>query len=89
VERLCMVCDMEIAGSGAIRRYRFYPAVMFSHARLTYTEVAAACTTRMGTPAPVSARCFRTSKRWTSSTGNWRKSASSAVRSTSKPSKPA
>ena len=42
VERLCMVCDMEIAGNGAIRRYRFYPAVMFSHARLTYTEVAAA-----------------------------------------------
>ena len=37
-----MVCDREIAGSGAIRRYRFYPAVMFSHARLTYTEVAAA-----------------------------------------------
>jgi ribonuclease R len=42
VERLCMVCDMDIAGTGAIRRYRFYPAVMFSHARLTYTEVAAA-----------------------------------------------
>ncbi len=42
VERLCMVCDMEIAGTGAIRRYRFYPAVMFSHARLTYEEVAAA-----------------------------------------------
>ena len=42
VERLCMVCDMEIAGSGAIRRFRFYPAVMFSHARLTYEEVAAA-----------------------------------------------
>jgi len=42
VERLAMVCDMNIAGNGAIRRYRFYPAVMFSHARLTYTEVAAA-----------------------------------------------
>lgn len=42
VERLCMVCDMEIAGSGVIRRYRFYPAVIYSHARLTYTEVAAA-----------------------------------------------
>jgi ribonuclease R len=42
VERLCMVCDMEIAGNGSIRRFRFYPAVIFSHARLTYTEVAAA-----------------------------------------------
>ncbi|MCX7162860.1 MAG: ribonuclease R [Rhodocyclales bacterium] len=42
VERLCMVCDMKIGATGAISRYRFYPAVMFSHARLTYTEVAAA-----------------------------------------------
>ncbi len=42
VERLCMVCDMQLAGTGDIKRYRFYPAVMWSHARLTYTEVAAA-----------------------------------------------
>ena len=42
VHRLCMVCDMAIAASGEVRRYRFYPAVMWSHARLTYTEVAAA-----------------------------------------------
>jgi ribonuclease R len=42
VERLCMVCDMAISASGEIKQYRFYPAVMFSHARLTYTEVAAA-----------------------------------------------
>lgn len=42
VERLCMVCDMAIAANGVIKRYRFYPAVMFSHSRLTYNEVAAA-----------------------------------------------
>lgn len=42
VERLCMVCDMSINASGVIKAYRFYPAVMFSHARLTYTKVAAA-----------------------------------------------
>jgi len=42
VERLCMVCDMAIAANGVVKRYRFYPAVMFSHARLTYNEVAAA-----------------------------------------------
>jgi ribonuclease R len=42
VERLCMACDMNISATGAIRHYRFYPAVMWSHARLTYTEVAAA-----------------------------------------------
>ena len=42
VERLCMVCDMAIAANGVIKRYRFYPAVMYSHARLTYNEVAEA-----------------------------------------------
>ncbi len=42
VERLCMACDMSISPTGAIKAYRFYPAVMFSHARLTYTKVAAA-----------------------------------------------
>jgi ribonuclease R len=42
VERLCMVCDMAVSATGAIKQYRFYPAVMWSHARLTYTEVAAA-----------------------------------------------
>ncbi len=41
VERLCMVCDMLITAKGEIHAYQFYPAVMFSHARFTYTEVAA------------------------------------------------
>ena len=39
VDRLCMVCDMAISGGGEIRGYRFYPAVMHSRARLTYTQV--------------------------------------------------
>ena len=39
VDRLCMVCDMEVSGQGAIRKHKFYPAVMHSRARLTYTEV--------------------------------------------------
>lgn len=41
VERLCMVCDMIVLESGEVSAYQFYPAVMFSHARFTYTEVAA------------------------------------------------
>ncbi len=41
VDRLCMVCDMLVSGDGEIQAYQFYPAVMNSHARLTYTEVAA------------------------------------------------
>jgi len=39
VDRLCMVADMEITATGTIRRYKFYPAVMHSRARLTYDEV--------------------------------------------------
>jgi ribonuclease R len=39
VDRLCMMCEMEIAGTGSIKKYRFYPAVMHSKARLTYTQV--------------------------------------------------
>jgi ribonuclease R len=39
VARLCMVCDMDVTASGTIKQYRFYPAVMHSRARLTYTEV--------------------------------------------------
>lgn len=39
VERLCMVCDMEITYAGNVKDYRFYPAVMKSHARLTYNQV--------------------------------------------------
>ena len=39
VDRLCMICDMIISKAGKIESYDFYPAVMNSHARLTYTEV--------------------------------------------------
>jgi ribonuclease R len=42
VDRLCMACDMTISPTGNIKSYRFYPAIMRSHARLTYTKVAAA-----------------------------------------------
>jgi ribonuclease R len=39
VDRLCMVCDMDISSQGAVKGYKFYPAVMHSRARLTYTQV--------------------------------------------------
>lgn len=38
VDRLCMVSEMVISKDGRIESYKFYPAVMRSHARLTYTE---------------------------------------------------
>ncbi|WP_110674710.1 ribonuclease R [Salinicola sp. RZ23] len=39
VDRLTMVCEMNISQSGNISRYKFYEAVIRSHARLTYTDV--------------------------------------------------
>jgi ribonuclease R len=39
VERMCMVCDMQINAKGDVKKYKFYPAVMQSKARLTYNQV--------------------------------------------------
>ena len=39
VERLSMVCEMSIDPLGELLDYKFYSAVMLSHARLTYTQV--------------------------------------------------
>jgi ribonuclease R len=39
VDRVALVCDMVIGSKGAIKGYQFYPALIRSHARLTYTEV--------------------------------------------------
>lgn len=39
VERLCMVCDMQVTAKGQVKSYQFYPAVMRSQARLTYNQV--------------------------------------------------
>lgn len=39
VDRLAMVCDMDINTRGEINAYTFYPAVFRSKARLTYNQV--------------------------------------------------
>ncbi|MDP1923958.1 MAG: ribonuclease R [Thiobacillus sp.] len=39
VDRLSMVCDMQVSSTGNIKEYRFYQAVIYSHARLTYNQV--------------------------------------------------
>jgi len=41
VDRLCMVAEMTVSAKGKLSGYKFYPAVMYSHARFTYTQVAA------------------------------------------------
>ncbi len=40
VDRLCMVCELLMDQEGNVVRSKFFDAVMCSHARLTYTEVA-------------------------------------------------
>ncbi|MGI9319377.1 MAG: ribonuclease R family protein, partial [bacterium] len=39
-DRCCMVCDMQISRAGKILDYSFFPGLMHSRARLTYTTVA-------------------------------------------------
>ncbi len=51
VERLTMACDMLVATDGSIDAYQFYPAIIKSHARLTYTEVAAVLANTRGPEA--------------------------------------
>jgi len=39
-DRLAMVCDMVVDAHGEVHAYQFFPSVIRSHARFTYTEVA-------------------------------------------------
>jgi len=41
LNRLCLVCDMQISAKGELKQFEFYPAVIHSRARLIYNEVAA------------------------------------------------
>jgi ribonuclease R len=34
-----MICDMQVDGLGVVKQYKFYPSVMRSKARMTYTQV--------------------------------------------------
>ncbi len=40
VDRLCMVCELLFDENGAVIASRFFDAIMQSHARMTYTDVA-------------------------------------------------
>ena len=41
VDRLVMVCEMEVTAGGVVKSYEFYDGVIHSHERMTYTKVAA------------------------------------------------
>ncbi|MFQ5469598.1 MAG: ribonuclease R [Gammaproteobacteria bacterium] len=40
VDRLCLACEMSISSTGKLKKFRFFDAVVRSHARLTYNKVA-------------------------------------------------
>lgn len=42
VDRLCMVCELDISAAGEVKNYRFFEGIIHSHGRLTYTQVAEA-----------------------------------------------
>jgi ribonuclease R len=50
-DRLVMACDMIVAQDGSIDAYQFFPAIIHSQARLTYTEVAAVLANTRGPEA--------------------------------------
>ena len=56
VDRLCMVCEMTISAKGKLSGYKFYEAVMHSHARLTYTEVGIILTEKGDEDSPLRGR---------------------------------
>ena len=39
VDRLAMVCEMELNRAGTLTKFTFYESIIHSHARLTYTQV--------------------------------------------------
>lgn len=50
VDRLCLVCEMQVHPDGKVTAARFHNAVMHSRARLTYTQVAAVLEDRRRAP---------------------------------------
>lgn len=60
VDRLCMVCEMQVNGEGKVTRSTFFEGVMRSKARLTYNQVNELLT---GKPKPAVPQALRDSIR--------------------------
>ncbi len=85
VERMCMVCDMQVDAEGDVTRSKFYDAVMRSHARLTYDKVWQAVGLReKDARARGSRRVAATGEPARAVQGDGGRSASAAARSISK-----
>ncbi len=54
VDRCALVCDMTLTAQGKIKAYQFYPALIHSAARFTYTSVAEI----LANPTGLEAKCY-------------------------------
>ncbi len=52
VDRLCMVCEMQVSAAGKVSRARFFEGIMRSKARLTYSQVSDFLTGKSRTSVP-------------------------------------
>ncbi len=86
VDRLCMVCDMDIAADGAIKRYRFYPGGDVLASRGSPTRACGSCARRSGRQqaTPRRGRWCRSSTTSTRCTRCWPRRARSAAPSISR-----
>ena len=78
VDRLCMVCDMKVGSDGVVTAAKFSEAVMRSHARLIYEDVAEMPSRASATPP--SRRSKRHARTATSSTSGISASGSTPAR---------
>ena len=84
-----MVCEMDINSSGEVKKYRFYPAVMNSHKRFTYTTVAEMLADPKGKAAQENEALLPHVQELDKLLpACWSRRAPSAARSISRPSKP-
>ena len=88
VDRLCFAADMVVSRSGALKSARFYPAVMRSAARLTYSSPTTRCSRAAPPRVRSSGRCSRNYSRWWMCIASCTRRAATAAHSISTPPRP-
>jgi ribonuclease R len=74
VDRLCMVCEMQVTRDGKVSRARFFEGIMRSQARLTYAEVGSGAN-----EAPSTSTSRRPTSSWARTAGSSRSAPTSAT----------
>ncbi len=88
VDRLCFAADMVVSRQGVLLDAHFYPAVMRSAFRLTYTKAFAALFEAQPEARAELGRCTTNYCRWSRCTAPCSRRVTSAARSSSMPPRP-